>query len=133
MVEWYVRNMNDIGYSIHERERERESVEFNVLSASFFLKLNDVQMTAMTWSNSIRPNERAQKINGLHSILDFGHNEYMKAFGMEVAKEMTVVPARILPAPQVLYKGDVSVIPQFGSWQVLRNNISTTKAIRDDA
>ncbi|KAF9346601.1 eukaryotic translation initiation factor 2C, 2 [Mortierella sp. NVP85] len=80
--------------------------------------LNDVQMTAMTWSNSIRPNERAQKIKGLYSILDFGHNEYMKAFGMEVAKEMTVVPARVLPAPQVLYKGGVSVSPQFGSWQV---------------
>lgn len=51
-------------------------------------------------------------------MLDFGRNEYMKAFGMEVSKDMTVVPARILPAPQVQYKGNVSVNPQFGGWQV---------------
>jgi hypothetical protein len=29
-----------------------------------------------------------------------------------------VVPARILPAPQVQYRGNVSVNPQFGGWQM---------------
>jgi hypothetical protein len=51
-------------------------------------------------------------------MLNFRNNEYMKAFGMEVANEMTSVPARVLHAPQVLYKNNVSVAPQFGGWQV---------------
>jgi len=72
----------------------------------------------MIKSTCIRPNERVVKIKSLHAMLDFNRNEYMKAFGMEVAKDMTVVPARVLPAPQVQYKGNVSVTPQYGGWQV---------------
>lgn len=73
----------------------------------------------MIKSTCIHPNQRAEKIRGLHADLAFGRNEYMKQFGMEVAKDMTVVPARILPAPQVQYRGTTTVMPAFGGWQVI--------------
>ncbi|KAK3807380.1 MAG: Piwi domain-containing protein [Benniella sp.] len=81
-------------------------------------KLNEDQTTAMIKSTTTRPHERSQRINGLCSMLDFRNNEYMKAFGMEVAREMTPVPARVLQAPQVQYRNNTSVIPQYGSWQL---------------
>ncbi|KAG0001210.1 Protein argonaute 10 [Modicella reniformis] len=81
-------------------------------------KLNEDQATAMTRSTCIRPDIRAEKIRALHTKLDMPRNEYMKGFGMEVARDMTVVPARVLPPPRIQYKGNVPVTPQFGGWQL---------------
>ncbi|KAI1316171.1 hypothetical protein EDD11_010343 [Mortierella claussenii] len=81
-------------------------------------KLNELQTTAMIKGTCMNPQKRAEKIANNFRILDFEHNEYMKKFGMEVSKEMTVVPARVLPPPRVSYGNNVQVTPQFGSWQL---------------
>src|SRR5689334_17420530 len=66
----------------------------------------------------ITPDQRAAKIQASFPVLDFEHNEYLKGFQMEISKEMQVVPARVLPPPQVEYRNNVSLTPQFGGWQL---------------
>lgn len=66
----------------------------------------------------ITPDQRAAKIQASFPVLDFEHNEYLKGFQMEISKEMQVVPARVLPPPQVEYRNNISLTPQFGGWQL---------------
>lgn len=97
-------------------------------------KLDKDQTTNMIKSTRIRPNERSQRIRELCTMLDLSRNEYLEAFRIEVAEEMTVVPARVLSAPQVQYKDSVSVIPQHGYWKVrIRRHSSNTTYICLDA
>ncbi|KAF9924651.1 Eukaryotic translation initiation factor 2C [Linnemannia zychae] len=80
--------------------------------------LNELQTAEMIKGTCIAPSQRAAKIQASFPILDFEHNEYLKGFQMEISKEMQVVPARVLPPPQVEYRNNVTLIPQFGSWQL---------------
>jgi len=68
----------------------------------------------------LKPFQRAAKIQANFPVLDFENNEYMKGFKMEVSKDMTVVPARVLTAPKIQYNGAVTAEPQFGGWMVCR-------------
>ncbi|KAI8359267.1 Piwi domain-containing protein [Mortierella sp. GBAus27b] len=90
----------------------------NIVPKRYPRRLDENQTTEMIRSTCLHPDKRAQKVREIHERLAFDKNEYMKAFGMEVSKDMTVVPARILPVPQVQYRGNVSVTPQFGGWQM---------------
>ncbi|KAG0358543.1 Eukaryotic translation initiation factor 2C, partial [Gamsiella multidivaricata] len=81
-------------------------------------KLNEEQTAAMIRTTCIKPDQRAVKIKNLLPLLDFDRNRYLKGFQMEISKEMTTVPARVLAPPDVMYRGGVSVRPSYGSWQL---------------
>ncbi|KAF9089788.1 Protein argonaute 10 [Mortierella sp. AD031] len=81
-------------------------------------RLNELQTAEMIKGTCINPAQRALKIQENFGVLDFERNEYLKGFQMEISKEMQVVPARVLPAPQVEYRNNVTVNPQFGGWQL---------------
>ncbi|OAQ28263.1 Piwi-domain-containing protein [Linnemannia elongata AG-77] len=91
----------------------------NVVSGRRYTKrLNELQTAEMIKGTCITPDQRAAKIQASFPVLDFEHNEYLKGFQMEISKEMQVVPARVLPPPQVEYRNNVSLTPQFGGWQL---------------
>ncbi|ORZ05957.1 Piwi domain-domain-containing protein [Lobosporangium transversale] len=81
-------------------------------------KLNEEQTTAMIKSTCLRPQARMEKIYDSLRVLDFDRNEYLQRFGMEISREMAVVPARILAPPRIVYRDRVEVTPQFGGWQM---------------
>lgn len=66
----------------------------------------------------IGPQQRAAKIQASFPVLDFEHNEYLKGFKMEISKEMEVVPARVLPPPEIMYRNNISLTPRDGGWQL---------------
>ncbi|KAG0057713.1 Protein argonaute 10 [Gryganskiella cystojenkinii] len=84
----------------------------------YLKKLNEEQTSEMIKGTCLRPQERAQKIQQLFPILNHKNDEYMKSFQMEISEEMTVVPARVLPAPQIAFKSGPPVTPQQGGWQL---------------
>ncbi|KAF9120015.1 Eukaryotic translation initiation factor 2C [Mortierella sp. 14UC] len=81
-------------------------------------RLNELQTAEMIKGTCITPDQRAAKIQASFPVLDFEHNEYLKGFKMEISKEMQVVPARVLPPPQIEYSKNILVNPQFGGWQL---------------
>ncbi|KAI1316264.1 hypothetical protein EDD11_010172 [Mortierella claussenii] len=81
-------------------------------------KLNEDQVTAMIKTTAIRPDARARKIRECLRILDFEHNQYLQAFNMRISTEMAVVPARILPAPEIKLKNGTRERPNNGAWQI---------------
>ncbi|KAK3836299.1 MAG: Piwi domain-containing protein [Linnemannia gamsii] len=81
-------------------------------------RLNELQTAEMIKGTCINPSQRAAKIQASFPVLDFEHNEYLKGFQMEISKEMQVVPARVLAAPQIEYRNNVTVNPAFGGWQL---------------
>lgn len=66
----------------------------------------------------MRPQQRADKIMNNIATLKFESNEYMKAFKLEVDKEMAVVPARVLQAPKIQYANNAMCTPSFGGWKL---------------
>ncbi|KAF9980022.1 Protein argonaute 10 [Mortierella antarctica] len=84
----------------------------------YMKKLDENQTAEMIKGTCLKPFQRAEKIQANFQVLDFENNEYMKGFKMEVSKEMTVVPARVLTAPEIQYNGKVTAKPQFGGWQM---------------
>ncbi|KAF9432731.1 Eukaryotic translation initiation factor 2C [Entomortierella beljakovae] len=87
----------------------------------FKKKLDEEQTTKMIRSTAIRPHERMAKIRESLRILDFGNNQYLKSFGIQISSEMAVVPARILPAPAIAFSAGKER-PNLGSWQVGRGH-----------
>ncbi|KAG0205476.1 Protein argonaute 10 [Mortierella sp. GBA30] len=113
-------NLPCIGVKAREGKTMYFPVEVcNIVPGKRYMKKLDENQTAeMIKGTCLKPHLRAEKIQSSFPVLDFERNEYMKGFQMEVSKEMTVVPARILPAPDILYNGNMTVKPSFGSWQL---------------
>ena len=72
----------------------------------------------MIKGTTLRPADRARRIEQLFPLLDHEHDEYLKSFKLEVSKDMEVIPARVLPAPQIEFRGRYEA-PIQGSWKVI--------------
>ncbi|KAG0252761.1 hypothetical protein BG011_006820 [Mortierella polycephala] len=88
-------------------------------------KLNEEQVATMIKETAVKPDQRARNIQGHLRVLDFANNAHVKAFGINIAPEMSVVPARILPSPIIEYQGGYQTQPQQGTWQPNRHQIGS--------
>ncbi|KAI8363651.1 Piwi domain-containing protein [Mortierella sp. GBAus27b] len=81
-------------------------------------KLNEEQVAAMIKSTAIKPDVREDKIKRSLRILDFGANQYLSAFGLQISPEMMTVPARVLPPPTIEFLDQGIERPHLGAWQI---------------
>jgi eukaryotic translation initiation factor 2C len=96
-----------------------------VPSQRYNKRLNGDQTTDMIRATTQKPKDRQKSIReAVESTLRYDDNPYMKSFGFEVDKEMMTVPARILPAPKVVFEGGRSANGDQGQW-----NLSSYKLI----
>ncbi|KAJ3300746.1 hypothetical protein HK104_006045 [Borealophlyctis nickersoniae] len=91
----------------------------------FMRKLNGQQTSEMIRQTVQKPEQRASKIQRAVDHVLLYENEYMKSFGLNVETSMLSVPARVLPAPMVVFAPDGQNRPRAvpgtdGFWQ-LRN------------
>ncbi|KAG0320493.1 Eukaryotic translation initiation factor 2C [Podila horticola] len=84
----------------------------------YMKKLGPDQTAEMIKGTCMPPQQRADKIMSNIATLKFESNEYMKAFNLEVDKEMAVVPARVLQAPKIQYANNATCTPSFGGWKL---------------
>ncbi|KAG0348280.1 Isocitrate dehydrogenase [NADP], mitochondrial precursor (Oxalosuccinate decarboxylase) [Podila humilis] len=82
-------------------------------------KLDEAQTADMIKFTSQNPALRANTIkNGLR-ILNYDDNDVLKDFGMRISSEMTIIKARVLPAPIVAYhpsSREHNFTPRDGQW-----------------
>ncbi|KAH9251608.1 hypothetical protein BASA81_010517 [Batrachochytrium salamandrivorans] len=66
-----------------------------------------------------RPADRQKMIqDAADRILRYEKNDHMKSFGLEIGTKMMSVPARILPAPKVVFKGGKAMSGAEGAWNL---------------
>ncbi|KAG0274373.1 hypothetical protein BGZ95_009860 [Linnemannia exigua] len=91
-------------------------------------KLDERQTAEMITFAALRPHDRENSIkNGLR-VLDYGHNEYHKNFGLTVSNESEIVNARVLPAPGISYhpsSRDANFVPRDGAWNLVGKKVLT--------
>lgn len=61
---------------------------------------------------------RKNKIMDMLKMIAHNQSPTLKQFGIEVGTGFTNVPARILPAPTLEYKGEKTVKPFKGQWRI---------------
>ncbi|CAG8442443.1 2214_t:CDS:2 [Diversispora eburnea] len=91
-------------------------------------KLNEKQTADMIKFTCQQPHMRANKINQGIKLLNYHENEQMKQFHMQVANEMKVTNARVLPTPTINYhtsSRDPAVTPRDGSWNLRDKKVAT--------
>lgn len=89
-------------------------------------KLDEAQTAEMIRFAALKPTDRENSIkNGLR-VLDYGHNEFHKSFGLKVSNEMSVVNARVLPAPTITYhptSREANIVPRDGAWNLVGKKV----------
>lgn len=90
-----------------------------VPSQRYTKKLSGDQTSDMIRATTQKPAERMKSIQeAVDNTLKYANNPYMKSLGFEVKPEMMSVPARILPAPSVVFKGNKTAPGQDGAWNI---------------
>jgi eukaryotic translation initiation factor 2C len=94
------------------------------------------QRARVTKKTVVRPGERYGMIRRVADERQFNKDSYLEKFGINVdINEMLLVPARILPSPEIKYKssrgdqGDVVERVQIGKWW-LNNRFNKAREIR---
>ncbi|KAF9931666.1 hypothetical protein FBU30_009727 [Linnemannia zychae] len=89
-------------------------------------KLDEAQTADMIKFAALKPFDRENSIrNGLR-VLDYGHNEFQKDFGLIVSNELSSIDARVLPAPAITYHAtsrDANFVPREGAWNLLNKKV----------
>ncbi|CAG8589163.1 3602_t:CDS:2 [Funneliformis mosseae] len=91
-------------------------------------KLNVRQKADMIKFSLQQPQVCANKIVQGLEILGYRLNDCMRQFGLVEPEEMAVVPARVLPAPKILYHPSSrtpAFIPRNGSWNLRDKKVAT--------
>ncbi|KFH71161.1 hypothetical protein MVEG_04007 [Podila verticillata NRRL 6337] len=91
-------------------------------------KLNEKQTADMIKFTCQPPHVRANKIKDGLKILNYQDNEYIKDFGMKIAKEMAMVNARILPPPTISYHPTskmANFVPRDGAWNLKDKRVAS--------
>src|ERR1044071_7664517 len=87
-------------------------------------KLNQKQTEDMIKLNCQPPNVRANQIRRGVDVLNHQENEYLQ----RVSNEMTIIGARVLPAPRLHYHPDsytADIIPKNGAWNMRDSKVAT--------
>ncbi|KAK4702157.1 eukaryotic translation initiation factor 2C, partial [Phenoliferia sp. Uapishka_3] len=91
-------------------------------------KMTALQTSAMIKETARKPTDRLLEINKLRQSSGFATNTLLRAWGIEIAKEMTEVDARVMPAPQVQYHAS-SKNPKpavsSGGWNLTNSKFTT--------
>ncbi|KAF9155082.1 eukaryotic translation initiation factor 2C, 2, partial [Actinomortierella ambigua] len=85
-------------------------------------KLDESQTSSMIKEASQRPSDRMGFIQRGMRQLDFGNNQHLRDFGFEINTELERIPARVLPAPDIVYSGERVVHPDNGGWRLNPSN-----------
>ncbi|KAI8914093.1 hypothetical protein BC831DRAFT_179551 [Entophlyctis helioformis] len=85
----------------------------------FMRRLTGQQTSDMIRATVQRPSDRERDIRDAASkILRYQNNDHLKSFGMTVGTNMMEVPARIIPAPKVIFKNNRSLNGEEGAWNL---------------
>ncbi|KAK3835053.1 MAG: Piwi domain-containing protein [Linnemannia gamsii] len=89
-------------------------------------KLDERQTAEMITFAALPPHDRENSIkNGLR-VLDYGHNQYHKNFGLTVSNESEILNARVLPAPGISYhpsSREANFVPRDGAWNLVGKKV----------
>ncbi|KAF9972539.1 hypothetical protein BGZ73_004325 [Actinomortierella ambigua] len=85
-------------------------------------KLDESQTSNMIKESSQRPQDRMGFIKQCMRKLDFGNNQHLRDFGFEISSDLERIPARVLPAPDIVYSDNHVVYPDNGAWRLNPNN-----------
>ncbi|KAJ3325485.1 hypothetical protein HDV06_004344 [Boothiomyces sp. JEL0866] len=89
----------------------------------FTERLNGNQTSEMIRLTCQKPQGRKRQVeNAVQNILKYENNPYMKAFGIKVGSKMMEIEARILPAPNVVFKQN-SIAGLDGAWNLNRQKL----------
>jgi hypothetical protein len=95
--------------------------------------LDSVQRSLVTKKSVVKPDQRYEQIMKIVGDRQFETDAYLKELGIQVeAKEMLEIKARVLPPPEVKYRGqggsEVLERVNFGKWTI-RNRFFTTRDV----
>ena len=95
--------------------------------------LDSVQRALVTKKSVIKPDQRYAQIMNVVNSRQFETDPYLKELNIQVdSKEMLEIKARILPPPEVKYRGqgntEITERVNFGKWSI-RNRFFTTRDI----
>lgn len=84
-------------------------------------ELDESQTSAVIRKASVPPHERFQKIQeDVRGCIAAGE-PYLSHFGIRISEKPLQLSARVLPAPQVIYKDEKPVSPNNGAWELQDN------------
>ncbi len=82
-------------------------------------KLNGDQISEMIRATVQKPSDRMHEIEmAVKNNLKYKENPYLESFGLKVGDEMMTVPARVLPAPKVVFKNNIKLSGNEGAWRI---------------
>lgn len=95
--------------------------------------MDSVQRALVTKKSIIKPEQRYAQIMDIVGNRQFETDPYLKELNIQVeSKEMLEIKARILPPPEVKYRGqgnsEITERVNFGKWTI-RNRFYTTRDI----
>ncbi|EDN03752.1 predicted protein [Histoplasma mississippiense (nom. inval.)] len=91
-------------------------------------KLGSTQTQQMIRHAVRKPWENAASIvgDGVQTVgLDENSNALLRSFGLKITAGLVKVPGRILGCPKVVYKGNKTADPRFGSWNMINIKFNT--------
>lgn len=105
-----------------------------VPSQRFSKRLSGDQTSDMIRATTQKPVDRQKSIQEAVDVtLKYSNNPYMKAFGFEVSQEMMQVKARILRAPNVVFRGNKSAPGHDGAWNINKFKLIDTPELKSFA
>ncbi|KAM7305819.1 hypothetical protein ISCGN_015715 [Ixodes scapularis] len=81
-------------------------------------KLDENQTATVVKKAAVPPAERFQNIQAAVQDCINNNKEYLDHFGIRISTNPVKLKARVLPAPDVLYKDNVPVSPRNGAWEL---------------
>jgi len=93
-------------------------------------KLDGTQVSEMIKATIQKPFQRKKQIeSSSQSILKFNQNEYLKSFGLQVSNSLMTIPARVLPAPNVVFAKGKSTSGRDGAWNLKNVTLCSTPTV----
>ncbi|TWU71451.1 hypothetical protein ED733_001188 [Metarhizium rileyi] len=91
-------------------------------------KLDGTQTQQMIRHAVRKPWENAASIvgEGIQTVgLDENSNVLLRSFGLRITPGLVKVPGRVLVGPKVIYRGNKTADPRFGSWNMINIKFNT--------
>ncbi|KAF4346853.1 hypothetical protein G4B88_015474 [Cannabis sativa] len=89
-------------------------------------KLNQRQVTNLLRETCQRPYEREETIRQIFRQNNYNDQNLVRDFGINVANDMTLINARVLPPPLLLYHdtgNEATANPQLGQWNMINKKM----------
>ncbi|KAK9690039.1 hypothetical protein RND81_09G100200 [Saponaria officinalis] len=99
----------------------------------FSNKLSEGQVKALLKATALRPYERADQLKKTVEQNNYNKDQLIKEFGLHVNNDFTLVEARVLPPPKLLYDGtepQAIVDPSMGQWKMSNQRLHEPVTVR---